>query len=123
LNNVYNQKTLIIRCSKQCWDHCMENPHYQLIETICNDVLPNMVRIFESDRMAGALNQDQFVKLLEQKIERANKSLKMLPAGDQERYRMMIDQAYARNIDRLRKQHLAYQTIPVQDITVKQDTS
>jgi hypothetical protein len=33
----------------------------QLIETICNDVLPNMVRIYESKKTKSALDQDQFV--------------------------------------------------------------
>jgi hypothetical protein len=97
----------------------MENPHKQLIETICNEVLPNMVRIFESNKMVSVLDQDQFVKLIEQKVERANKSLKMLPVEDQGRFRVMIDQAYAHNIDRLRKQLPALQTIPVQNIPVE----
>jgi hypothetical protein len=88
----------------------MENPHKQLIETICNDILPNMVRISESKRLESALDESQFVILLEQKVERANKSLKMLPAEDQGRYRAMIDQAYADNIDRLRKQVPAIRT-------------
>ena len=82
----------------------MANPHEQLIMTICNDVLPNMVRLFESNRMKSVLDQDHFVTLIEEKIERANKSLRMLPAGEQGRYRAMIDQAYAENIDRLREQ-------------------
>lgn len=82
----------------------MANPHKQLIDTICNDVLPNMVRLCESNEMAGALNQDQFVTLIEQKIERANKSLKMLPPEEQSCYREKIDRAYADNIDRLRRE-------------------
>lgn len=81
----------------------MQNPHEQLIETICTEILPNMVRICESNRMEGVLDQDHFVTIIEQKIERANKSLRMLPAEDQGRYRAMIDQAYAENIDRLRR--------------------
>lgn len=117
--DVYNQRTLITRGSLSVQEHCMENPHKQLIETICTDVLPNMVRIFESKRMAVVLDQDQFVKLLEQKVERANKSLKMLPAEDQSRFREMIDQAYADNIDRLRKQLPALQALPVQNISVE----
>ena len=51
----------------------MQNPHIQLIESVCNEVLPNMVRIYESKKMSGALDQNQFVTLLEQKIEWANK--------------------------------------------------
>lgn len=82
----------------------MPNPHRQLIDTICNDVLPNMVRIYESKRMDSALDQDQFVKLIEQKIERANKSLKMLSDEEQHIYRAKIDRAYAENIDRLREE-------------------
>jgi len=98
----------------------MESPHKQLIETICNDVLPNMVRIFESNKMAGILDQDKFVVLLEQKVERANKSLRLLPVGDQYKYRVMIDQAYAHNIDRLRKLP-TLPDVPVQNIPVEQD--
>jgi len=82
----------------------MSNPHIHLIETICNDVLPNMVRIYESKRMSTALDRDQFVRLLEQKVELANKSLKMLPEKDQITFRARIDRAYAENIDRLRKE-------------------
>ena len=88
----------------------MPNPHVQLIETICNDVLPNMVRIYESKKMSTALDRDQFVKLLEQKVELANKSIKMLPAEDQVTFRAKIDRAYAENIDRLRKEALVPQT-------------
>jgi hypothetical protein len=80
----------------------MQNPHVQLIETICNDVLPNMVRIYESKKMSGALDQNHFITLLEQKVEMANRSLKRLPAKDQHIYRKKIDRAYAENIDRLR---------------------
>jgi hypothetical protein len=88
----------------------MTNPHKQLIETICNDVLPNMVRIYESKKMDCALDQNQFVKLIEQKIDRANKSLKMLPVEEQHLYREKIDRAYAENIDRLRKETPIRQT-------------
>ena len=77
------------------------NPHIQLIETICNDVLPNMVRIYESQRMNGALDRDQFIKIIEQKVELANKSLKVLPVEERPPYRVKINQAYAINIDRL----------------------
>ena len=77
------------------------NPHIQLIETICNDVLPNMVRLYDSQKMSSALDRDQFVNLIEQKVERANKSLKVLPVEEQPVYRAKIDQAYAENIDRL----------------------
>lgn len=79
------------------------NPHIQLIETICNDVLPNMVRLYDSQKMSSALDRDQFVQLIEQKVERANKSLKVLPVDEQIVYRVKIDQAYAENIDRLHR--------------------
>lgn len=94
----------------------MQNPHVQLIETICNDVLPNMVRIFESNKMSVALDQHHFVTILEQKIELANKSLKTLSAEDQVTYRKMIDRTYAENIDRLRKDTLVRQTVSMQNI-------
>lgn len=116
LTDVYIQTTLIIRYTKYHNDCCMQNPHQQLIETICTDVLPNMVRIFESKKMASVIDQDQFVNLIEQKIERANKSLKLLPGEDQGRYRVMIDQAYAEHIDRLRNQNPAGQIASVQNI-------
>lgn len=77
------------------------SPHIQLIETICNDVLPNMVRLYDSHKMSSALDRDQFVKLIEQKVERANKSLKCLSVDEQPVYREKIDKAYAENIDRL----------------------
>ncbi len=79
------------------------NPHKHLIETICKDVLPNMVRLYESKKMSSALDRDQFVKIIEQNIERANKSLKVLPVEEQSVYRTKIDQAYAENIDRLHR--------------------
>ena len=77
------------------------NPHKQLIETICNDVLPNMVRIFESKKMSGALDRDQFEKIIEQKVELAKKSLKVVPVEEQDSYRAKIDRSYTENIDRL----------------------
>lgn len=77
------------------------NPHIHLIETICNDVLPNMVRIYESKKMSSALDKHQFEKIIEQKIELANKSLRVLPVEEQSVYRAKIDQAYTKNIDRL----------------------
>ncbi|MDO9549494.1 MAG: hypothetical protein Q7J03_00830 [Methanoregula sp.] len=79
------------------------NPHKHLIETICNDVLPNMVRLYESKKMSSALDRDQFVKIIEEKVERANKSLKVLPVEERSVYRIKIDQAYAENIDRLHR--------------------
>ena len=96
----------------------MQNPHIQLIESVCNDVLPNMVRIYESKKMSGALDQNHFVTLLEQKIEWANKSLKLLSAEDQVTYRTMIDRAYAENIDRLRKNTSIQQTASIPNVTV-----
>ncbi len=89
----------------------MADPHKQLIETICNDVLPNMVRIFESKKLDGSLNQDQFVRIIESNVERANRSLKMLPAEDQAQYREKIDRAYAENIDRLLKESTVLKTV------------
>jgi len=96
----------------------MTGPHIELIETICNDVLPNMVRIVESKKMSSAMDQDMFVKILEQKIELANKSLKMLSPEDQVTYRAIIDRAYADNIDRIRKGTPAPQTADVTIIPV-----
>ena len=96
----------------------MQNPHVQVIETVCNDVLPNMVRIFESKKMGVALDQNHFVKLLEQKVELANKSLKMLSAEDQVTYRTMIDRAYAENIDRLRNNTSIQQKACIQNVPV-----
>ncbi len=94
----------------------MTGPHRELIETICNDVLPNMVRIYESKKMGSAMDQSMFVKILEQKIELANRSLKMLSPEDQITYRAKIDRAYAENIDRLRKETPIQQTASRQSV-------
>jgi len=76
------------------------NPHKQLIDSICDEILPNIVRLYESGKMSTALDRDQFVKIIEQKVDLANKSLKMLPVEDQDIYRAKINRAYAENIDR-----------------------
>jgi hypothetical protein len=99
-------------------EHSMQNPYLQLIETICNDVLPNMVRIYESKKLSGALDQDHFITLLEQKIELANKSLKVLSAEEQITYRAKIDRAYAENIDRLRNDMSVRKTPCLQNVPV-----
>jgi 3-deoxy-D-arabino-heptulosonate 7-phosphate (DAHP) synthase len=52
-------------------------------------------------------------------VERAHKSLKMLPVEDQSRYRVMIDPAYADNIDRFRNQIQVVQTVSLQNIPVE----
>ena len=96
----------------------MTGPHVELIETICNDVLPNMVQIFESKKMISAMDQDMFVKILEQKIELANKSLKMLSPEDQVTYRAKIDRAYAVSIDLIRTGTPAPKTADVTIIPV-----
>lgn len=118
MTDIYTQILFIIRYSQTIRDYCMENPHKQLIETICTQVLPNMVRIYESGKMTSALDRDQFVTIIEQKIERANKSLRQLPAEEQGGYRTMIDLAYAENIDRLRERTpvvpAAGQTLPAE---------
>lgn len=88
----------------------MTGPHIELIETICNEVLPNMVRIYESKKMSSAMDQDMFVKILEQKIELANKSLKKLSPEDQVTYRTKIDRAYAVSIDIIRTGNTVPQT-------------
>ena len=80
-----------------------ENPHRQLIETICKEVLPNMVRIYESQRMAGMLDYDYYIGLIERKVEQANRALLKLDPVDQQKYRAMIDSAYASSIDHLRE--------------------
>jgi hypothetical protein len=96
----------------------MTGPHIELIETICNEVLPNMVRIFESKKMSSAMDQDMFVRILEQKIELANKSLKMLSPEDQVTYRAKIDRAYAFSIDLIRTGTPVPQTACVKSIPV-----
>jgi hypothetical protein len=112
------QNTFINGPRQNCKEIFMTGPHIELIETICNDVLPNMVRIFESKKMNSAMDQDMFVKLLEQKIELANKSLKKLSFEDQATYRVKIDRAYAVNIDRIRKETPVQQTAFVKRIPV-----
>lgn len=96
----------------------MTGPHIELIETVCNDVLPNMVRISESKKMSSAIDQDMFVKILEQKIGLANKSLKMLSPEDQVMYRAKIDRAYADTIDRIRKRTPVPQTPDASSIPI-----
>jgi len=80
-----------------------ENPHRQLIETICHEVLPSMVRIYESQKMAGVVDYDYYVGLIERKVEQANRSLLNLDPVDQQKYQAIIDSAYASNIDHLRE--------------------
>lgn len=93
----------------------MTDPHRHLIETICNEVLPNMVRVFESGKLANALDQDQFITIMEQKVMLAKRSLKELPVRDQALYREKIDRAYAENIDRLQKEMPALHPVCVQN--------
>jgi hypothetical protein len=80
-----------------------ENPHRQLIETICHEVLPNMVRIYETQKMAGVVDYDYYVGLIELKVEQANRSLLKIDPVERQRYRDMIDAAYASSIDHLRE--------------------
>lgn len=112
------QNNFIKGFRQNCNEIFMTGPHVELIETICNEVLPNMVRIYESKKMSSAMDQDMFVKILEQKIELANKSLKMLSPEDQVTYRAKIEQAYAANIDRIRKDSQIPQTESVRIIPV-----
>jgi PAS domain S-box-containing protein len=79
----------------------VENPYRQLIETICNEVLPNMVRIFESRKMENVLDYQYFISLIERKVEQANKALAHLDPEIQPTYRGKINAAYAASIDRL----------------------
>ena len=81
----------------------MKDAYKQLILSICDDVLPNMVRLSESQMVSGLFDHDYFVKLVEQKVGRANAALKMLSPEDQRVYREKISHAYAINIDRLRQ--------------------
>jgi len=75
--------------------------HKQLIDRICEEVLPSMVRLYEMKKMGDVLDQDHYIRIIEEKVERANKSLRILPAADQHTYRTKIDKSYAENIDRL----------------------
>ena len=79
----------------------MTDPYIQLIDSICDDVLPSMVRIYESRRMDGILDYQYFVSLIERKVEQATKAAAHLDAGQQAVYRAKINASYARNIDRL----------------------
>ena len=115
---IVNKNNLITRFRQNCKEIFMTGPHIELIETICNDVLPNMVRIFESKKMSSAMDQEMFVKILEQKVELANKSLKMLSPDDQVTYRAKIDRAYAVSIDLIRTGTPVPQTASVRSIPV-----
>jgi PAS domain S-box-containing protein len=77
------------------------DPYVQLIDSICDDVLPNMVRIYESRRMEGVLDYRHFISLIERKVEQANKALAHLDPGTQPAYRAKINASYAASIDRL----------------------
>ena len=79
----------------------MTDPYLQLIDSICDEVLPNMVRIYESRKMEGLLDTDYFLSLIEKKVEQANKALMHLDPEKQVIYRTKINAAYAANIDRL----------------------
>jgi PAS domain S-box-containing protein len=77
------------------------DPYVQLIDTICDEVLPNMVRIYESRRMEGVLDYQHFISLIERKVEQANKALVHLDPAKQAGYRGKINAAYAASIDLL----------------------
>ncbi len=77
------------------------DPHLHLISSICDDVLPNIVSVYDSGRLSSALNRDHFERIIEQKVELAKRFIRLLPADDQEMYRARIAQAYAESIDRL----------------------
>jgi hypothetical protein len=77
------------------------DPYIQLIDSICDDVLPGMVRIYESRKMEGLLDTEYFLSLIERKVEQANKALAHLDPEKQAIYRTKINAAYAANIDRL----------------------
>ena len=76
----------------------------QIIDTICEDVLPNMVRLYETQRFDSVLSPDHFIHLIERKVELANGALKQLEPEEQQIYRARIDAAYATSIDRLREE-------------------
>jgi hypothetical protein len=53
--------------------------------------------------MAGVVDYDYYVGLIERKVEQANRSLLNLDPVDQQKYQAIIDSAYASNIDHLRE--------------------
>jgi PAS domain S-box-containing protein len=77
------------------------DPYIQLIDSICDEVLPNMVRIYESRKLESVLDYQHFISLIERKVEQANKALSHLDPGNQPTYRGKINAAYATTIDRL----------------------
>jgi hypothetical protein len=77
------------------------DPYTQLIDSICDEVLPNMVRIYESRRMEGLMDTEYFISLIERKVEQANRALAHLDPESQVVYRNKINAAYAANIDHL----------------------
>jgi PAS domain S-box-containing protein len=77
------------------------DPYIQLIESICDEVLPNMVRIYESRRLENVLDHQYFISLIERKVEQANKALTHLDSKMQPVFRARINASYAASIDRL----------------------
>ena len=79
----------------------MTDPNIQLIDSICDEVLPNMVRIYESRKLEGLVDTDYFISLIERKVEQASRALAHLDPEAKAIYLNKINAAYAANIDRL----------------------
>jgi PAS domain S-box-containing protein len=79
----------------------VNDPYIQLIDSICDEVLPNMVRIYESRRLENVLDYQYFISLIERKVEQANKALTHLNPEKQPVCRARINASYAASIDRL----------------------
>ena len=86
---------------KKSIQETVTDPFIQLIDSICDEVLPNMVRIYESRKMDGIVDTEYFISLIERKVEQANRALAHLDPEMQAIYRTKINAAYAANIDRL----------------------
>jgi PAS domain S-box-containing protein len=93
---------LIIPDDNSVTEHVTDpDPYTQLIESICDEVLPNMVRIYESRKLEDVLDYQYFISLIERKVEQANKALTRLDPEKQPIYRARINASYAASIDRL----------------------
>ncbi|RPJ52808.1 MAG: hypothetical protein EHJ95_03365 [Methanobacteriota archaeon] len=79
------------------------NPHEHLIESICNEVLPNTVLAYRSGKFSGSLNYDYYETTIETEVSLAMKALLYIPPEKQAIYREKIQKSFTANLDQLRQ--------------------
>jgi len=75
------------------------NPYKHIIESICNDVLPNVVALHKSGKLGCLLGKGYFIDLIERKVIEAQKAALHLAPEEREIYSKMIDNAYTKSYD------------------------